>query len=254
MNGRFSIPLAICAGFIVGARALAGAGSWLADEHGERDVVAFGAVVVDATPKPVRSSGGGTVAELRVHDRDQVAAGDVIMRLDDAVTRTNLETLSRTLDLLAVRRARLLAEQSGAPSVRIPEDIATRADDPRIVALIASETDLFKMRAALRASETVQLRERISQLNKEISGYTVQAGARDSEIALISEQLEAARGLRTKSLMPLATLAACAWGSCGQVDRSAQSRSATSTAASHYDPAAHRRTNCVCQLTSDSAS
>ena len=207
MVGRFSIPLAICVGFIAGAGAL-GAGGLLVSEHDGRDVVASGAVVVDATPKPVRTPGGGTITEVRVRDGDQVAAGDVIMRLDDAMARSNLETLSRTLDQLAVRRARLVAEQTGAPSLRLPQDIAARADDPQIAALIANETELFKMRAALRASETVQLRERISQLNKEISGYTVQAGARDSEIALISEQLEAARGLRTKSLMPLATLTA----------------------------------------------
>lgn len=208
MNGRSSITLAICAGFIAGGGVLAGAAVWLAGEHTGQAVVASGAVVVDATPKPVRTSGSGTIAEVRVHDGDQVAIGDVIMRLDDAVTRTNFATLSRTLDQLAVRRARLLAEQAGAPSLQLPADIAERADEPQIAALIAGETDLFKMRAALRASETVQLRERISQLNKEISGYTVQAGARDSEIALIGEQLEAARGLRSKSLMPLATLTA----------------------------------------------
>lgn len=206
MNDKFSLITSICAGVIVGAGLIGSAASWVVTERAAHDVVASGSVIFDVDPKPVRSTAAGTIAEVRVHDGDHVAAGDVVMRLDDAVSRGTLDTLGRMLDELAARAARLNAEQADATAVTFPARLAARSSEPEIAQLLASEYNLFKIRSLARAAEKDQLAQRINQLKNEIGGYSVLMTSKDNELALIEEQLKAARNLRAKNLMPLATL------------------------------------------------
>ena len=62
---------------------------------------------------------GGVVGELRVRDGDRVKAGDIVMRLDETVTRANLAIVTKGLDELDARKARLEAERDGAESIEI---------------------------------------------------------------------------------------------------------------------------------------
>lgn len=154
----------------------------------------------------MRSTAGGTIAEMRVRDGDQVTAGEVILRLEDPVTRGGLDALGRTLDELAARLARLRAEQDNATAVVFPEGFSARVGEPDIARLLAGETNLFTIRTQSHMAEKEQLRQRISQLEREIGGYSVLMTAKDHELALVGEQLKGARDLRAKSLMPIATL------------------------------------------------
>jgi HlyD family secretion protein len=54
--------------------------------------------------------------------------------------------------------------------------------------------------------QKAQLRQRIAQLEKEIEGLTAQAAAKAQEIVLIRKELEGARELWEKSLMPITKL------------------------------------------------
>ena len=51
---------------------------------------------------------------MRAHDGDVVKAGDVLVRLDDTVTKANLAIVTKNLDAAMARAARLEAEQRGA--------------------------------------------------------------------------------------------------------------------------------------------
>jgi HlyD family secretion protein len=192
----------------VGLVSLLGADAWITSERTTREVVAPGAVILDTAPKQVRSTAGGTVAEIRVRDGDQVAAGDVIMRLEDSVTRASLAALTRSLDELIAQEARLLAEQAGAAQVDFPADLVARRGEPAVTVLLASEAHLFSVRAQVRAAEKQQLGRRIAELEREIGGYSVLMTAKDNELALVGQQLKGMRDLRAKNLMPVATLTA----------------------------------------------
>ena len=93
-------------GLVAGAGIAGAAGSACLTCTSERAVVALGSVVVDTNPKKVRSPAGGTIAEIRVRDGDWVAAGAVVMRLDDAVSRSNAAYLAKSLDELERARVR----------------------------------------------------------------------------------------------------------------------------------------------------
>jgi HlyD family secretion protein len=67
-----------------------GAGGWAASTDLAGAVIAPGALVVDQDVKKVQHPTGGVVGELNVEDGDHVKAGDVLIRLDETVTRANL--------------------------------------------------------------------------------------------------------------------------------------------------------------------
>jgi len=111
---------------------------------------------------------------VRVRDGDVVKAGDVVVRLDDTVTKAGLAIVTKNLDGLWARAARLEAEQRGLDRVVFPKMLLDRADDPDVKNVIASETKLFEVRTNGRIGQKAQLRERVTQLNEEIAGLAAQ--------------------------------------------------------------------------------
>jgi HlyD family secretion protein len=180
-----------------------GIGGWAATTELSGAVIAPGQLVVQSDVKKVQHPTGGVVAELNVQDGDSVVAGDVIMRLDDTVTRANLAIVVKSLQQLEARQARLEAERDGVQAVEFPDALLTKAADPEVARLIAGEAKLFELRRTAREGQKAQLAERASQLNEEIGGLTSQIVAKEREIELINEELVGVRELWEKKLVPI---------------------------------------------------
>src|SRR5262245_2898837 len=100
-------------GFAVVILLAGGVGGWAAATDIEGAVIASGVLVVDSNVKKVQHPTGGIVGELRVREGQRVKAGDVVVRLDDTVTRANLAIVSKGLSEFYARKARLEAERDG---------------------------------------------------------------------------------------------------------------------------------------------
>ena len=81
---------------------------------------------------------GGVVGEILVKNCDIVKAGDVVMRLDETVTRANLKLIERQLDETQVRAARYDAERDGQTSVTPPDTFKGRDAEPEIHKILTS--------------------------------------------------------------------------------------------------------------------
>jgi membrane fusion protein, type I secretion system len=193
----------VMAGGAVLLALLGGLGGWAATTELSGAVVASGTLVVDTNVKKVQHQTGGTVSELRVRDGGRVQAGDIVVRLDETVTRANLAIVVKSLDELAARQARLEAERDGIESISFPDALVRRTDDPDVERLISGERKLFDFRRTSRQGQKAQLTERIAQLGEEIQGLTGQAKAKAREIELISIELEGVRELWQKKLIPI---------------------------------------------------
>ena len=110
-------------GFATVLLLVGGLGGWAATSSLAGAVLAAGTVVVDSNVKKVQHPTGGVVGEIRVRDGDRVAAGDLVMRLDEVITRANLGIVASQLNEFAVRQARLKAERDGSTSVEIPRGL-----------------------------------------------------------------------------------------------------------------------------------
>src|SRR3954468_5009403 len=107
--------------------------------------------VVDSSVKKVQHATGGIVGELRVREGDRVNEGDILVRLDETMTRANLQIVVRPLDeLLArprprlwggrpteplARQARLEAERDGSPVIEPVDELTARMSDPAVAKL-----------------------------------------------------------------------------------------------------------------------
>ena len=110
--------LAVTAVLAIGL--LGGLGGWAATSELAGAVIAPGVLVVESNVKKVQHPVGGVVSELNVKDGDFVHAGDVVAKLDDTQTRANLDIITKQLDELTARKARLDAEKNGDTSVQFP--------------------------------------------------------------------------------------------------------------------------------------
>jgi HlyD family secretion protein len=183
-----------------------GLGGWASTAQISGALIAPGSVVVESNVKKVQHPTGGVVGEVRAHDGDVVKAGDIVVRLDDTVTKASLAIVVKTLDGLWARAARLEAEQRGLDKIVFPPMLLDRAADPDVKNIIASESKLFDVRVNGRVGQKAQLHERVTQLNEEIGGLSAQERAKDQEIALVEKELLGVRDLYEKHLVQLSRL------------------------------------------------
>ena len=166
-------------------------------------VIANGVIVVDSNVKKVQHPAGGIVGEIRVRDGDAVNAGDLVMRLDETITRANLHLITKQLDELAGRRARLRAERDGTETIETPRALFARQGEPEVEEILAGERTLLESRRMGRAGQKAQLRERIAQFNEEIAGLAAQQQAKAMELELVKTELAGQQRLWARKLIAI---------------------------------------------------
>jgi HlyD family secretion protein len=191
----------ILAGVAVIALVLGGTGVWAARTDISGAVVSSGMVVVESKVKKVQHPTGGVVSEIKVKNGSIVKAGDLLVRLDDTVSRANLQLITKQLDELVMREARLEAERDGASSITLPESYHGREDDPDIAKRIVGETSFFKSRKESLEGQKEQLEERILQLREEVTGLIRQIDAKKSEIEIVQRELKGVEELEKMKLV-----------------------------------------------------
>jgi HlyD family secretion protein len=191
---------------IVGASLVlvVGLGGWAMTTEFSGAVIASGQLVVDSSVKKVQHPTGGVVGELHVRDGARVAAGDIVVRLDDTQTRANLAIVIKALNELAARQAREEAERDGVDTVTFPAELLARRNDPDVAKAVTGELRQFETRRAARDGQKSQLRERLVQLRQEIGGYEAQIASKAKQIDWITKELVGVNELWEKNLVPYA--------------------------------------------------
>ena len=202
-QSRRSIRRHALAGLVIVAILAGGVGGWAGTMKLSGALIAPGSVVVDSNVKKVQHPTGGIVGELRARDGDRVKIGDVVVRLDDTVTRANLAIVTKGLTELIARKARLESERDGADSVVFPADLLARLNDADVAVAMESERRLFDLRRNARIGQKEQLRQRIEQLKEEVRGYRAQQEAKTKEIELIEREMVGVRDLWKQKLIPI---------------------------------------------------
>jgi HlyD family secretion protein len=188
-------------GFAVVLLLLGGLGVWAASVDLAAAVIAGGSVVVDSNVKKVQHPTGGVIGEIFVKDGQHVQTGELLIRLDQTVTRANLQMVIKLLDEIAVRQARLKAERDDMAEIDFPKDVLARRNEPQLDETISSEVKLFESRRSAREGLKAQLRERISQLNQEVEGLTGQLNSRRQELKFAEAELAGLEKLEGQDLV-----------------------------------------------------
>jgi HlyD family secretion protein len=194
------------AGILVVLILTCGVGVWAGTMEISGALIAPGTIVVETNIKKVQHPTGGVVGELLVRDGDRVKAGDLLVRLDDTVTRANLAIVTKALTELTARKSRLEAERDGATAIKFPSDLVRQSDVPEIEQALTAEERLFDLRRSARAGQKSQLQERINQAKEEIVGFGAQKKAKETEVEFIQHELAGVRELFQKNLVPITRL------------------------------------------------
>ena len=194
------------AGLVIVVILAGGVGGWASTMKLSGALIAPGQVVVDSNVKKVQHPTGGIVGELRARDGDRVKVGDVVVRLDDTVTRANLAIVNKGINELSARKARLESERDGVEKITFPAGLVARTDDPDAVSAIDSERKLFELRRHARVGQKDQLRQRIGQFGEEVRGLKAQQNAKHKEIELIEREMVGVRDLWKQKLVSIARL------------------------------------------------
>lgn len=195
----FGIKSRVIVGTLFAVFLVFGVGGWAAFANLHGAVISTGSVIVDENLKAVQHRDGGIVGHIAVREGDDVSAGQVLFRLDDAQTRAELSIVRSQLIELAAKKARLVAERDGLAAIAFPSDMDMAHPDVGVAT--AAELHLFNGNQAHRKSQTHQLELQIVQITEELAGLEAQRDAKSDEFTLVEVEYAKLKALADKGLV-----------------------------------------------------
>ena len=119
---------------------------WAALAPLDEGVPGPGIVAIDTKRKPVQHLAGGIVKEVLVREGDVVKAGQVLLRLDNAVSKSNYESVRQRYLGLRAMQGRLEAENRGLSKIVFHADLDMASKDPLIQQQLVTQQQLFEVR------------------------------------------------------------------------------------------------------------
>ena len=193
MRGR------VIAGSVFAILLVLGIGGWSATAKLSGAVISNGTVLVDDNVKVVQHLDGGVVRTIAVRKGEEVAQGQILLRLDDMQIRTERSILIGQLAELVAREARLVAERDNVRAVTFPANY--RALYPEADPIARGEQQLFDSNLRNRQSKRQQLELQVTQLAEEVGGLEFQRTALDDELALVRQERARMDTLAQKGLI-----------------------------------------------------
>jgi HlyD family secretion protein len=165
-------------------------------------VIAPGQVLVESEVKRIAHPTGGVITEIAVRNGEHVEQGQLLMRLDDAVSGPTASYSAMSVEQMLAQRARLEAERLGSSGIRFPAEL-TRSPAANARQAMADEGRLFAIRRTETAQLRAQLLARIEQSRQQIAGYNSQIAALERQRELIQPELEGVRSLWERELVTI---------------------------------------------------
>ena len=164
-------------------------------------VSAAGSVVVTGNRKAVQPLVAGKVAAILVKDGDDVATGQVLVRLDDTQSRSQWDIARGQWLTSLATEARLTAERAGAAALVFPAELRDQTKDPRAVAATTLQGQLFATRRQALRSELAAMSENLRGLELQMRGIEASRSAKEDQLRLLTEQLRNMRALADEGFL-----------------------------------------------------
>lgn len=197
LSARKSVVL----GGVTAAVLVLGFGLWSVLSEISGAIVASGQIEVSQNRQIVQHPDGGVVAEIAVKDAQQVEAGDLLIRLDGALVKSELAIVEGQLFEVMARSVRLTAERDDADMPVFSGELAELAKArPEVAELIEGQRSLFLARRESVLKQSEQLQKRSAQIASQIEGVDAQVAALSEQLSLIEQELTDQRTLLEKGL------------------------------------------------------
>ncbi|MCA0963478.1 HlyD family type I secretion periplasmic adaptor subunit [Salipiger bermudensis] len=200
-SDSFSLRTPMTFGLMALVVLVAGFGTWAATTEISGAIIAGGQIQVDQNRQVVQHVDGGIVEEILVQEGDTVEQGEVMIRLDPTLLRSELKIVEGQYFELLARRARLEAERDNSDEIVFPDLVLARAEtDDEVAELIEGQRNLFFARRDSRDREVEQLNKRSDQIGNQIEGVEAQVEALAAQLSFVDEELESQKSLLARGL------------------------------------------------------
>jgi HlyD family secretion protein len=191
----------VIVGSVTAAILVFGFGVWSVASEIAGAVVASGQIEVSQNRQVVQHPDGGVVAEIAVKEAQPVKAGDLLIRLDGALVKSELAIVEGQLFEVMARSARLEAERNDASAPEFSGELAVLAQTrPEVADLIEGQRSLFTARRESVLKQSEQLQKRAAQIGSQIEGVDAQVAALSQQLDLIEQELTDQRTLLERGL------------------------------------------------------
>lgn len=177
-----------------------GLGGWAGVAPLASGVNVSGSIQVDSGVKTVQHLDGGMVTEILVREGDRVTKGQVLMRLDPALTDAQSVVQHSTLIAFVAERARIFANITDDNSMALNDELLQALGDPVLSKIVEGEMKLFEERRNSVEREMVIRKKRITQTRTELEALAIQRDTTQESLALIEEELASVQELFDKRL------------------------------------------------------
>jgi protease secretion system membrane fusion protein len=168
---------------------------WATTAPLDRGVPMSGTVVAEGNRKSVQHLTGGTVQDILVKDGDTVRQGQVVVRLNNVLASSNVESTRAQFIAAWATIARLQAEGSGAKTIAFPAALEPFKDDPQVSAAMALQNQLLSSRRISLDSELDAIDENVAGLRMQIKGLEEARASKREQATFLKEQLGGMRDL-----------------------------------------------------------
>lgn len=161
--------------------------------------VAKGKVVLLSSKKVIQHLEGGIIRDILVKEGDQVAAGQPLIRLDNASAKATMDMLQTQLFEARAAESRLAALRDESPEIAFDASLVEGAKtDKTLAKIIAAQTRLFTSELEAHNAKLSVLQQRIAQAQEEIEGVKSQIGGTAGQLNLLEEEISTVKTLLEK--------------------------------------------------------
>lgn len=161
----------------------------------DKGVPMSGTVAKASNRQAVQHQMGGTVRDLLVRDGDVVKAGQVLLRMDSVLAKSQSD-ISRAQYLTArATEARLMAERDGKSAVTFSEELLALKSEPRAAEIMNLQSQLFSSRTTSLRNELSAIDQNIAGLKALVAGTKESRDSKKQQMNLLKEQLDGMRDL-----------------------------------------------------------
>lgn len=208
INTEKSLRRYVLLGYASLAVMLGVGGAWSVLTKLNGAVIAPATITVESYSKKIQHKDGGIVRQILVRDGDRVTEGQSLVVLDNPDAKAELSIVTALLNESLAKRARLQAERDQKDVITYPTELLVIKDDSQLQEVMKGQDQLLASRLQTLRGKRDQLAQQIDQLKEQIAGIDAQREAKVIQLKYIAKELNDAKALATKGLIPATRLSA----------------------------------------------
>jgi len=158
-------------------------GGWMALAPLSSSSVAIGKVSADLNKKTIQHLEGGKLTAILVKDGDKVKKGQVLLKLRDVQIKAQLDILNAQYQDAIALLARLKAQIDKKDFITFPKEVINKTS-------ITDQTNIFNTTLKTIRDEKKITKNKISQLEKQISGLKSLIESKEKRKASVTEEMK----------------------------------------------------------------